>query len=114
MNINAKPLDKLFPQGLLGQGISIPVQSGLHKKDDHRWTPVMVKTPPISYAKLWYMCQVAFPQLLFINVVIYVYGLTPNISSKLLDEFPRHARSSEVSCEPMPAAVRGEMLLHAF
>lgn len=63
--------------------------------------------------KLRYMGQVALSQLLLIDVVIDIYGFLPNISSQLLDELARHASTPEVGREPVPAAVRREMILHA-
>ena len=44
------------------------------------------------------MRQIAFPQLLLINVVIDINGFPSQIASKLLDEFAGHASAPEMSC----------------
>ena len=67
-----------------------------------------------SNPQLWYMRQIALPQLLLINVVIDIYGLVSNIASKLLHEIPRHACSDKMCCEPMATAVWCEVILNAF
>ena len=68
----------------------------------------------ISNPQLRHMSQIAFPQLLFINVVVDIYGLLSYISAKLLDELARHSCAPQMSCEPVATAMRREMVLHAF
>jgi len=67
-----------------------------------------------SNPQLRYMCQIALPQLLLINVVVDIYGLFSYITPKLLDEFARHTRSAKVGREPMAATVRAEVIFHSF
>ena len=63
---------------------------------------------PFSDPQLRYMRQVALAKLLLIDVVIDIYGLAAGVSSKLLDEIPRHSRPEQVSHEPVAAAMRRE------
>jgi hypothetical protein len=59
------------------------------------------------------MRQMALPQRLLADVVIDVNCLTPYISPKLLDELPRHTSSSQVSREPMSAAMLAKVVVMA-
>ena len=44
-------------------------------------------------------------------MIVDVYGLSPGVPAKLLDELPPHACPPQVRGEPMPAAVGAEMVL---
>lgn len=64
------------------------------------------------YPQLWYVGEVAFAKLLFVDVVVDVDGLFPGIAPQLLDEFAGHPRPSEVGSEPVAATVRRKMVFH--
>jgi len=57
------------------------------------------------------MCQVALFWLFFINMVIDINSFFSKITTKLLDELTRHARSNKMGCKPMTAAIRAEVIL---
>ena len=58
------------------------------------------------------MRQIALPQLLLIDVVIDINGLSSHITSELLNELSGHTCAPEVSREPMPATVWAEVIIH--
>ena len=45
-------------------------------------------------------------------MIVQIYRLFPAIHSELLDELSPHPRPPEVRGEPVPAAMRAEVILH--
>ena len=71
---------------------------------------VIARTRSLSWvdldAQLRYEGQVRSPELLSINVAIYVYGVSPPVPSHHLNEILAHASPSQPCCEPVPARAR--------
>ena len=58
------------------------------------------------------MREIAFPQLLLINVVVDVNGLVSRIASKFPDEFALRPRMHEERYEKVLAATRAEVIIY--
>ena len=60
------------------------------------------------------MRQVALPKLFFVDMVVDIDSFFPHITPQFLDELSRHACTPQMGREPVTAAMRAEMILHAF
>ena len=56
------------------------------------------------------VCQVALSQLFFVDVVVDIDRLPPDIALQLLDEFPGHAGAAKVGGEPVAAAMKPKLV----
>jgi len=68
----------------------------------------------ITHSQLRDALQVSETQLLLIDVVVDVDGLPPLIATQLLDRLPGHAVAAQVGGEPMPQAMRREVILQSL